>query len=299
MAHKSSTPTEPKPTSAPALDLTPTAPPIPAATNGAIAVVKELPPDVARRGINEWQWRTLCSSLFPGANPRSVLMVIDYCKARGLDPLKKPCHIVPMDVKVGDHYESRDVVMPGIYELRTTAQRTGEYLGHERPTYGPLGRSAGVQAPEWCDFTVYRWNAKANTRAPFPVRVLFLEVVATRRDGTANARWAKAPTQMLTKCAEAAALREAFPDEIGGEMTMEEMEGKPAADVDVPVAPPPPADYDEKIKHLTTIADQGFEAFDRAFACLPDPVRDYLANHDTPTWERLKQRAQAMPEPVP
>jgi hypothetical protein len=37
--------------------------------------------------------------LFPGANPNSVLLVWDYCLARKLDPLKKPCHIVPMEVK--------------------------------------------------------------------------------------------------------------------------------------------------------------------------------------------------------
>lgn len=80
---------------------------------------KPLPPAVARRGINEAQWRTLMN-LFPGAKGPSVLMVWDYCVARTLDPLKKPCHIVPMDV----NGVWRDVVMPGIYELRTTAMRT-------------------------------------------------------------------------------------------------------------------------------------------------------------------------------
>ena len=96
-----------------------------------------LPDPVIRRGVNEAQWRTLCNSLYPGAKAQSVLMVIDYCAARRLDPLKKPCHIVPMEVKVGNVYEWRDVVMPGIYELRTTAQRTGEYLGHAKAEYGP------------------------------------------------------------------------------------------------------------------------------------------------------------------
>jgi hypothetical protein len=69
--------------------------------------------------------------------------------------------------EVGDKYEWRDVVMPGIYELRTTAQRTGEYLGHAKPEYGDMVGSAGVKAPEWCSFTVYRWNPsriKASSR---------------------------------------------------------------------------------------------------------------------------------------
>ena len=51
-----------------------------------------LPQNVIARGIDEAQWNTLCNSLFPGAKADSVLMVVDYCKARKLDPLKKPCH---------------------------------------------------------------------------------------------------------------------------------------------------------------------------------------------------------------
>jgi hypothetical protein len=42
-----------------------------------------LPAAVARRGITEAQWRTLMNSLYPGAKGESVLLVWDYCKARG------------------------------------------------------------------------------------------------------------------------------------------------------------------------------------------------------------------------
>jgi phage recombination protein Bet len=187
----------------------------------------ELPAPVARRAIPEAQWRTLANNLFPGARSESVLMVWDYCVARKLDPMKKPCHIVPM--KVGDSW--RDVVMPGIYEYRTTANRTGEYLGHSKPVYGPEIEYLGVKAPEYCELTVYRWNSKAQQRCEFPVQVKFSECVATAWDKEAkgpkvNARWTKAPQQMLTKCTEAAGLREAFPDELGGEPTAEEMEGQ-------------------------------------------------------------------------
>src|SRR5690606_26876411 len=174
----------------------------------------QLPAPVARRGINEAQWRTLMNNLYPGAAAESVLMVWDYCVARQLDPLKKPCHIVPMRVKDrnGD-YVWRDVVMPGIYEYRTTATRTGFYLGHAKPEYGPVVDFLGVKAPEWCDFTVYRWNKEAGMRAEYPVRVVFAECAATAKDKKSgqlyvNDRWSRAPQQMLTKCAEAAALRE-------------------------------------------------------------------------------------------
>lgn len=192
---------------------------------------RSLSVQLAERNISPAQWHTLAKSLYPGARPESVLLVIDYCRARNLDPLKKPCHIVPMEVtdaRTGKK-EWRDVVLPGIYELRTTAQRTGAYLGHTKPEYGPMIEHAGVTAPEWCEMTMRR--AVGSHVAEFPVRVYFREVCGVRWDKDekayrANSRWAKAPIQMLTKCTEAAGLREAFPDEIGGEMAAEEIEGQ-------------------------------------------------------------------------
>lgn len=192
-----------------------------------------LPAPVARRGITEAQWRTLANNLFPGADSNSVLMVWDYCVARKLDPLKKPCHIVPMrvrDSKSGD-YVWRDVVMPGIYEYRTTATRTGDYLGQSAAEFGPMIEHLGVKAPEWCKIVVYRWNGNAGMRAEYPARVMFAECAATTKDKKTgelyiNDRWTKAPQQMLEKCTEAAALRKAFPDELGGTHTADEMIGQ-------------------------------------------------------------------------
>jgi len=209
----------------------------------AIKKEVELPEPVARRGISEAQWRTLANNLYPGAESNSILMVWDYCAARKLDPLKKPCHIVPMEVtdaKTGKK-EWRDVILPGVYELRTTAMRTGLYMGHSKPEYGPITEYLGVKAPEWCQVTIYRWNEIANMRGEFPVMVNFTEVVATTWDKVnqckkVNARWTKAPMQMLTKCTEAAALREAFPDELGGVQTEEEMSGQQMIDI-TPTAP--------------------------------------------------------------
>ncbi len=146
--------------------------------------------------------------------------------------MKKPCHIVPMDVKVGDHYEKRDVVMPGIYEYRTTAMRTKLYMGYDKPVYGPVIDYLGVKAPEWCEFTVYRWHEASKTKIPFSAIVYFREVVATTwvkggkpGEKKVNDRWTRAPYQMTAKTAEAAALRAAFPDEFGGEPVAEEIEG--------------------------------------------------------------------------
>lgn len=197
---------------------------------GLMVIPEPVRMQLAKRGMDESQWNTLANVLYPGAAPASALMVWDYCMARKLDPFKKPVHIVPMRVRVGAEWITRDTVLPGIYEYRTTAQRTGEYMGKSKPEYGPTISIFGVDAPEWCELTVYRWNEKAKEKVPFTVRVLFKEACATKwtskTDQTpiANDRWNRAPVQMLTKCTEAAALREAFPEEIGGVPTVEEIE---------------------------------------------------------------------------
>lgn len=225
-----------------------------------------LPAPASKRGITEAQWVTLRTSLFPGAKPESIILVWEYCKSRNLDPMKKPCHIVPMWVKdaSGDG-AMRDVIMPGIYEYRTTANRTGEYMGHSRPEYGPQIEVMGVMVPEWCSLTVYRWNKASGQRCEFPVTAYFTEACAIRKDRktgveTLNDRWERAPRQMLTKVAEAAGLREAFPDELGGEHTAEEMMDQSTVIETVPARNDPRGDtsnvdWDIRDRHVSAITD--------------------------------------------
>lgn len=272
--------------------------PATAPTNGHGAA-NGLPEAITRRGISQAQWNTLCRSLYPGAAQASIVLVIDYCAARKLDPLKKPCHIVPMEVKDAKtgKYEWRDVVMPGVYELRTTAQRTGEYMGHGKPIYGPPIEHAGVEAPEWIDLTVYRWNRVANQRVEFPVTVFFREAVATKRDGDANARWSRAPIQMLTKCAEAAALREAFPDEIGGEQTAEELDGQRAIDapvVETRLLPSKPEKFDDWLHDLESVASEGAARLAATWEASDATFRRYLTATTPEKWEALKARGDGV-----
>ena len=244
-----------------------------------------LPEPVARRGITEAQWRTLANNLYPGAASASVLMVWDYCAARGLDPLKKPCHIVPIrvkDAKTGE-WGWRDVVMPGIYEYRTTAHRTGQYLGHSAPEYGPTIEHGGVRAPAWCAMTMYRASSFGDGgRIEFPVRRYFVEVVGLTKEGKANDRWSRAPIQMLEKCTEAAGLREAFPDEFGGETTADERhDGGEPRSITVPtvrrlssVAPAPVPERRDTTIGPTTIENITSEP---AGYCLTTGTRDRIA----------------------
>ncbi|RTP22767.1 recombinase RecT, partial [Enterobacter hormaechei] len=51
------------------------------------------------KGIDVATWSALKNSIYPGAKDESVMMALDYCRARQLDPLLKPVHLVPMSVK--------------------------------------------------------------------------------------------------------------------------------------------------------------------------------------------------------
>lgn len=180
--------------------------------------------------INEAElMKVLQSSLYPGATPDSIKMVLGYCKASGLDPMQKPVHIVPMwDAKSGS---MRDVVMPGIGLYRTQAARNG-CAGVSEPEFGPdVTKNIGGQEitfPAWCRVTVKRILSNG-TVAEFTAKELWMENYAVKggkeKSIAPNSMWTKRPYGQIAKCAEAQALRKAFP-EIGSEPTAEEMAGK-------------------------------------------------------------------------
>lgn len=172
----------------------------------------------------------LRNSLYPGASDPSIKMVIGYCKASGLDPMQKPVHIVPIfDSKMG---AMRDVVMPGIGLYRTQAARSGNYAGVSEPEFGPdvtevLG-GVEITYPQWCKVIVKRALPNGQI-VEFAAIERWKENYAVKggkeRSIAPNAMWMKRPYGQISKCAEAQALRKAFP-EFGASPTAEEMEGK-------------------------------------------------------------------------
>lgn len=175
------------------------------------------------------------TSIYPGAKRASIKMAVNYCKAAGLDILQKPVHLVPMSVKnsQSNQYEMRDVVMPGIGLYRTQAARSGQYAGVSEPEFGAdttesLG-GVSISYPRDCKVTVHRMMDNGSIVA-FTARELWKENYATqKRDSEApNSMWKKRPYAQLAKCAEAQALRKAFP-ELGEMPTADEMEGKELA----------------------------------------------------------------------
>lgn len=173
--------------------------------------------------------QVLQNSVYPGAKTDSIYMVIQTCRAQGLDPLTKPFHIVPIYIK--DEKRYRDVIMPGIDLYRIKAHRTGKFLGQSPVEFGPVVEAdldgVRLKHPEWAKITVRR-RIDEDTVAEFTVTEYWLENYATaKRDTTApNSMWRKRPFAQLAKCVEAQALRRGFPDSVGAQATFEEMAGK-------------------------------------------------------------------------
>lgn len=173
--------------------------------------------------------QVLQNSLYPGAALQSIKMVMGYCKASSLDPMQKPVHIVPMwDAKAG---QMRDVIMPGIGLYRTQAARSG-CAGVSEPEFGPdATEEIGGQRitfPQWCRVTVKRRLATGEV-VDFTAKEFWKENYSVKggkdKSVAPNAMWTKRPYGQIAKCAEAQALRKAFP-EIGSEPTADEMMGK-------------------------------------------------------------------------
>ena len=211
----------------------------------------------------------LKSSLYPSASDNGVKLVIGYCTGAGLDPMQKPVHIVPMWDK--NTRSMRDVVMPGIGLYRVQAARSGEYGGISEPEFGEditeqIG-SVHITYPLSCKVTVYR--LVGGQKVEFSAIERWKENYAIKggkeRDISPNAMWEKRPYAQLAKCAEAQALRKAFP-EFGAAPTAEEMEGKDFAspsEEEKVVEPTyyPKEDFDKNIdKWLELISEKGKKA---------------------------------------
>ena len=247
--------------------------------------------------VDQSMWSALTSSIFPGAKPESIVMAVEYAKARNLDIMKKPCHIVPMHVKDAKTGQSqwRDVIMPSITEHRITASRSNSYAGIDSPVFGPMisaqfGNSTHT-VPEFCTVTVYR--IIHGEKVAFSHTEFFEEACSTVKDGDLNSMWKKRKRGQLAKCAEAGALRKAFPEEIGSEYTVEEMQGKEITvggselftDTQKAIGSSVPTGYqafeDEHLSHLNTEAQYGSARLQAAYKALlkGDCKKMFWTNH--------------------
>jgi phage recombination protein Bet len=129
---------------------------------------------------------------------------LNFCVANKLNPFKKQAYLVGYDSKNGPVFSE----ITGINGYRSIAHRTGTYTGRSQTEWGKTQNN-----DLFATVTAYR-SILGEDRA-FTATVFYSESVQTDFNGKPNTIWSKRPKGQLDKCAEAAALRMAFPEELG------------------------------------------------------------------------------------
>jgi phage recombination protein Bet len=163
-----------------------------------------------------------------GCSNDELALFLEVCKGSGLNPFMKQIYAI----KRGD----KMTVQTGIDGYRLLAARTGDLAGIDDAVYD----AESDERPAWASVTV--WRFVRGQRVPFTAKARWREYAQVNRDGNPTAMWAKMPYLMLGKCAEALALRKAFPAELSGVYTAEEMDqadNPPTPYVEATPAPTP------------------------------------------------------------
>ena len=171
------------------------------------------------------QVQLIKSQIAPKATNDELKLFLNQCKRTGLDPFSRQIYAIHRTKWNADKksYENKMTIQTSIDGFRVIAERSGDYAGQDEPIFNEIdGKLIS------CKVTVYRFKSAQKyaipTRYAAAVGVAYWdEFKQTGKDGKESGMWAKMPHTMLSKVAEAIALRKAYPQDLSGLYTGEEM----------------------------------------------------------------------------
>lgn len=167
-------------------------------------------------GYTDARLALIRNTVAQGADDFELAQFLIVAKETGLDPMRKQIYLI----KRWNSELQKKVATPqtGIDGYRAIADRTGRYAPGQEPTFIYDDSGNLIKA------TAYVKKLAGGVWHEVAASAIWSEYVQTKQDKkTPTAFWQNMPHVMLAKVAETLALRRAFPGELSGVYTHEEM----------------------------------------------------------------------------
>lgn len=149
------------------------------------------------------------AGIVPDGTPKSQIQIFaQVCQEKGISPFSKEVYLLC--------YAGKYSIITGIEGFRKIAARTNQFCGCDDAkfdlkadgTFKTIADFKNSEMPNTCTITVYR--LMGGVRCPFTHTAKFSEFSSGKQ------KWLTMPFQMISKVAEAFALRKAFGDATSG-----------------------------------------------------------------------------------
>jgi phage recombination protein Bet len=190
-----------------------------------VLAIRETESSVPAQHFNNKQIEILKNSICKGISNEEFEIFLMACHKTQLDPFMRQIYAVKRKTKKADgSWGETMTIQTGIDGYRLIAERTERYAPGPEPTY------TIDQGGQLISATAYiKKQTKDGTWHTVSASAFLDEYCQTFTDKSTGEKkptgmWVNMPKTMLSKCAEAQALRKAFPAEMSGVYTKEEMQ---------------------------------------------------------------------------